>query len=338
MDPVILGLDPLMWTHVKLFIKDVIELVELPDCTDIYCFEDHNIRNVELCGIIVAVEQTLTMLIYTLDDGTGTIVCTWWKDSIDTEEMISLGSCVRIFGLVTTFKENRQIKVYELDLITDPNWELIHALQVMALRRSNYQKTYDISSKVKQHIGTLKQEMKTKKVVPSITSHNPHLNRKQVFQQTLLELASIKYGTTTSFTLKEFTSDDDMYDLADQHIRQVTTEQPARRMVENLISDIFNASEKEGYIIKTDDDRYKLFDDYDMEQEVLDIIRSSVNTSGKLGGVNHQYISTMIQHKYERQAKSVINNCINNMVEKSIIYKTDPGRGFATCDYMILED
>ncbi|SAL96092.1 hypothetical protein [Absidia glauca] len=342
MDSAILGLDPLMWTNVKLFIKDVLDLVPLPGYTDIYCFEDHNIRNVELCGIVVAVEQNLTMMIYTVDDGTGTLTCIWWKDTIDTEETISLGSCVRILGLVCTFKDERKVKVFDLDVISDPNWELLHTLQVLALRRDHYNKPFDISSKVQQNIDTLKQEMKTRKAIAPITTHSPYLNEKQVLQQSVLELIRQKFSATTPLTVKELQFDDDIYELAQQHIEQSEGQAPTRSQVLSLICDIFNASKKEGYIINTTGNggSYKLFDTHELEQEIMDIIRNTINdqTTPNLGGVSHKYIYSMIQYKYKRQTKAMINNCIHSMVERSLIYKTDQGTDKGTGSYMILDD
>jgi hypothetical protein len=46
----------------------------------------------------------------------------------------------------------------------------------------------------------------------------------------------------------------------------------------------------------------------------------------------------MIQYKYKRQTKAMINNCIHSMVERSLIYKTDQGTDKGTGSYMILDD
>lgn len=100
-----------------------------------------------------------------------------------------------------------------------------------------------------------------------------------MLQQSILDIIRQKFGTTTPLTVKELQSDDDIFELAQQHMEQSEGQSPTRIRVECLIHDIFSASKKEGYIINTTGNSgcYKLFDDHDLELEILDIMRNTLS-------------------------------------------------------------
>ncbi|ORZ22117.1 hypothetical protein BCR42DRAFT_162666 [Absidia repens] len=341
MNPLFWGLDPLFWTNVKLFIKDILNLTEVPDYKDIFTFFDHHIRYTQLCGVIVAVEQTSSMMIYTVDDGSGVLPCVRWKDNIKKREMVNMGDCVRITGRIATYNGTRQVKIFDLAVLTDPNWELLFNLEIMALRRDHYSKPFRVPTRITQHEEELKRELEMgKDTLPMVLSEDV----KQNFENSLLSYLETKFGTTTIFTLVDLQSDPDVHDLA--RLFLPNNEQGPTHMIhqiKTLLSRAFYTLKEEGNFISTsiDEDQYILFNDRDLELEILNVIRSTLDTHGRhnLVGVNHKYICYKVQERFKELPTKKISKCIYGLDENSIIYRTDAvGRTVELCDYRIMDD
>ncbi|OBZ89531.1 CST complex subunit STN1 [Choanephora cucurbitarum] len=143
MDPVeFIGIDPLFLTHAKLIIRDVLVLNKSENTPiDLYDYCGHRIKFVEICGIIVAVEFSSTSYRYTgvflLDDGTGTIECVLWLNSmkLDNNRPFELGTTIRIMGKISTVRDEKQITVYDLYPTHDPHLEVTHFLQAIQLKK-----------------------------------------------------------------------------------------------------------------------------------------------------------------------------------------------------------
>ncbi|RKP06391.1 hypothetical protein THASP1DRAFT_31791 [Thamnocephalis sphaerospora] len=138
------GLDPLFWQDVKLFCAHLRELSPHDSIPEIYFLNGlHPVRTVCLVGLIVAIERSgQNAMLYTLDDGTGLAVCTLWDtDQIERSadrQVPVLGDLVHIRGRVREFREKRQVQIYRLELVRDPNAETLHWLEVVQLEKRMY--------------------------------------------------------------------------------------------------------------------------------------------------------------------------------------------------------
>ncbi|CAO3595243.1 unnamed protein product [Absidia cylindrospora] len=341
MDPLFWGLDPLFWTNVKLFTKDILNLTEVPDYKDIFTFFDHHIRYTQLCGVVVAVEQTSSMMIYTVDDASGLLPCIRWKDNIKKRETVNIGDCVRITGRIATYDGTRQVKIFDLAVLKDPNWELLFNLEIMTLRRDHYSKPFRVPARITQHEEELKTELEIgKDTLPMVLSEDVQ----QSLENSLLNYLETKFSTTTVFSLTDLQSDLELHDVVRLFLSD--TEQDPIHMAHQtkmLLSRAFYTLKEEGNFIATsmDEDQFILFNDNDLESEILHVIRSTLDRHGghNLVGVNHKYICYKVQERFKELPTKKISKCIYSLDENSVIYRTDAvGRTVELCDYRIMDD
>lgn len=94
----------------------------------------HKIKLVDICGTIVAVERNSFTTNYTgkkecnhcilsrqiltfatVDDSTGTITCSLWSAAEGYNyKPLEIGTAVRITGKISTFRDERQIVIYDI--------------------------------------------------------------------------------------------------------------------------------------------------------------------------------------------------------------------------------
>jgi len=150
--PAFWALDPLFRSHAKIFTADIHKLKHISEHSeqypDLYQYDARTISNVEITGTVVGVEQTHHMVIYTVDDGFGTITCCHWTTSSYSAPEIGLGDCVRVLGRINEYKEQKQVNVHEIYQIEDYNTEVFHWLQTIRLRESVYSKPFEIPSEI----------------------------------------------------------------------------------------------------------------------------------------------------------------------------------------------
>lgn len=77
-----------------------------------------------------------------MDDGTGTIECTFESSLISKDYPPGLGECVRAGGRINDFRDNRELRGHALATM-NPNDELMHNVQVLGLKKE-YQKPFEI--------------------------------------------------------------------------------------------------------------------------------------------------------------------------------------------------
>lgn len=107
------------------------------------------------------VQETSTKVVFGVDDGTGVITCLLWdakrpSESADeaqvaharvearrvemAKENVRLGAQIRCLGRVEIYQEMKQVVVEDVQLLEDPNEELLHWIEVMVLSRKFYHK------------------------------------------------------------------------------------------------------------------------------------------------------------------------------------------------------
>ena len=84
---------------------------------------------------------------HTVDDGSGVIPCCQWRKEADSEEGLvipQLGQLVSVYGRVSEYREERQVKVNAICIEEDPNIEPLHWLEVIQLKRTVYAKPFSL--------------------------------------------------------------------------------------------------------------------------------------------------------------------------------------------------
>ena len=130
------GKDIIATSFRKVFIKNIKEcfiLEEIPNFAYLMYYMDRPILKVEIVGILREIRRKENKVTVVCDDGTGVIECIKFididektqVDSICIGDLISIKGCVYKASL--NFNEYQYIlKINFLDVVTDPNYELLH--------------------------------------------------------------------------------------------------------------------------------------------------------------------------------------------------------------------
>lgn len=161
-----IGLDPISRSTMKLFARDILclEPVECPSLktSGLFSYKGHVVNRVEVMGIIVRVDKRDRRHSYAVDDGTGVIQCTCWKNSrhdnlknihraglpqslqaklddlesaatIKSEEGYDIGDLLLVRGSVKTYQERLEIDVLDHRKIENVCLEYQRVLQLPSL-------------------------------------------------------------------------------------------------------------------------------------------------------------------------------------------------------------
>lgn len=144
------GLDPLFWTHVKLFIGDVLALPPMPGYSEPFNLNGHPVTRVAVMGIIVEALPRPRHLALSVDDGTGRIQCAYYANSVDEGGVpysdLQVGCLASIQGKLHHFRQQRSIAIYRIGIEEDPNAETQHMLDVVRLGETIYQRPSPVSA------------------------------------------------------------------------------------------------------------------------------------------------------------------------------------------------
>lgn len=86
-------------------------------------------------------QQPLYATFYVVDDGTGVLSCTHWREQEDSDRGLHiprLGQLVAVWGKLSEYLEAKQLTVTSIVEQTDPNAEALHWLEVINLKRTVY--------------------------------------------------------------------------------------------------------------------------------------------------------------------------------------------------------
>lgn len=130
------GLDPLLFSHVKLMIRDVckaqVVLTQSMNKNKSPYFKLYHryISKVKITGFIIAVKIKDKYTMITVDDSTETINCKIWINlDTNSRNKWKIGDWVKIEGALNYFMDTIEINVAVIDTIKDPNEELLHWLE-----------------------------------------------------------------------------------------------------------------------------------------------------------------------------------------------------------------
>ncbi|KAJ7379998.1 CST complex subunit STN1 [Desmophyllum pertusum] len=146
------GLNPLFWTHMKMFVKEVLSLEEYPDYKGVYRYcNNQPVIRVEILGYVVSIDVREKLTTYGVDDGSGTISCCRWHSSDPsvnrTRELYNLGQLVTVQGKISVFREQRQLAVDLIYPESDLNTEVLFWLEAVNLSNTVYREPFTPSLK-----------------------------------------------------------------------------------------------------------------------------------------------------------------------------------------------
>ncbi|CAO3652769.1 unnamed protein product [Cunninghamella blakesleeana] len=337
MNSLYFGLDPLFWVHVKVFIADILKLEEIEDYKNVYKFEGHLIRNINICGIIVGVEQTYNVITYTIDDSTGTIPCRLYQNSVTRKNTLPLGTCIQLTGFITKFRDNRQINIHDINLITDSNKEILHYLQVIYLKKNHYNEPFQLPQTILENEEIIKNEINKKNEIDTnmitLSQDSNHLNRNE-FKRYILQYIKDTYGQEP-FEIKYLQENESLNQITKQILEREIQEdhQITKNQINQFITEIINQLDKDGDLINIGNSNslYQTDNDSQLIKTIENVIRETIelNTSNEyssfdLSGVQKSFIQLKTREILPLHPISKIDKCLNKMVEDSIIYLTGP--------------
>ena len=121
----------------------------------------------------------------TVDDGTETIRLKAWKDDIKIFEDFQIGDIIDVVGHIREYDNEKYIAPEFIKTIENPNWELIHELNIIeSLSRVKSNKNLQQISVETQQISVAAQQI-TPKASASLKSVQ---NQKSIFKDKIVEL------------------------------------------------------------------------------------------------------------------------------------------------------
>ncbi|KAL9554983.1 hypothetical protein MBANPS3_002551 [Mucor bainieri] len=329
MDAALLGLDPLFLTNVKLTIHDLLQLQQTKeDLIGVYKLFDHKIKLADICGTIVAVERNNYTTDYTVDDGTGVVTCSYWSatETLDYKPL-SLGTSVRIAGKISTYRDERQIVIYDIFPTMDPNQELQHFVQAILLRKE-YEKPYELPIAFQSCVDDLVQQIQVNDEDQLVYSSQAKKVDTRAFEDAVLRF--YKSRVVSTVRLEDAKGNAELKSMAKEILRNTPRNRPTQ---EQDISALFKAATdkwlKMGYIYRPgeDDKTFKVLDEEDLGKTIVEIIKEmSTLLPDKRSGVRDEYIRNAIGRDgaYPNlfHNSKIIGKVLDRLVEQSFIYPT----------------
>ncbi|KAI8638301.1 hypothetical protein BD408DRAFT_436164 [Parasitella parasitica] len=327
MNAALLGLDPLFLTNVKLIIYDLLKLEQTNEgLIDVYKLFNHKIKLVDICGMVVAVERNSYTTNYTVDDSTGTITCSFWNapERYDYKPF-EIGTVVHITGKISTFRDERQIVIYDIYPTLDPNQELQHFIQAILLKKQ-YRKEYQLPEIMKQHVEELAEQIQIDEKDQLVYSSQTNKVDRATFEKEMLQfLKSYPFPIFSKDTPRD---DPKLVKLAEKVLTKQFDAPPKNSEITYLFTKTIEKWLKDGYIVECGrDGTYKIVDEDYLSKLILRSIKDmSKRFSDKFNGIRMEYIIKSIDS--DREYASLVKNnkiifkIVDKLVEQSLIYPT----------------
>ncbi|XP_062987632.1 CST complex subunit STN1 isoform X1 [Elgaria multicarinata webbii] len=181
------GLDPIFSAFARLYIKDILDMKESKQVPGIFFYNRHPIRQVDIVGTVVLMKERDAFYTYGVDDGTGVISCTCWKNTLAEKKSLSdfeshsttsseldlieqirklqvavrqktrleIGDLVRVRGCIRIYRQQREIKASMYYKIDDPLFEvqISRMLKLPNLYRDIYDKPFQFPEEAQRSQG-----------------------------------------------------------------------------------------------------------------------------------------------------------------------------------------
>ncbi|CAH3188410.1 unnamed protein product [Porites evermanni] len=313
------GLDPLFWTHIKMFVKDVYELHECADYRGVFCYaNNHPVIRVEVLGHIVSIDEKEKLTSYGVDDGSGTILCCKWHPAASdlkstcsgNRELYNLGQLVTVQGKISTFREQRQLTVDFIYAESDPNVEVLFWLEAINLGNNIYSK--------KSFTNSLK---------------NPpagidELTKEEELKRAILQ--QIKENKIVAFQFRTLCLDPDIQQIASEAVSQKSTDQPQGKKLDRsyemkkVVRQVIKDLERAGLVYFKDSrtDLYEVIShEHNLGPAIIKAMRKVAAPSGS--PVSKWAIMDVLHssHKFHHVTLHQIEDSLDKLLQGSDIYR-----------------
>ena len=100
------------------------------------------VHNITLLGKVIEATDTATNQVYTLDDGTGTVVVKQWVDADDADaaskkDAVTVGKYARVYGHVKQFGSDPSVVAFSVRPVEDHNEVTYHFLEAVYCNSHN---------------------------------------------------------------------------------------------------------------------------------------------------------------------------------------------------------
>mmetsp|Transcript_6246 Transcript_6246/g.9890 ORF Transcript_6246/g.9890 Transcript_6246/m.9890 type:complete len:219 (-) Transcript_6246:2113-2769(-) len=199
------GEDPLFWSCIPLSVAQIHGLAQdvRTNCQH-SLYGLHPVSKAQVLGVIVCLKETDEWAMFSIDDGTGVIKCTEWKqaDRINSFSslkyrvrkqnncVLALGGLVRVDGRLkmkwrrddaedlSDDGSTRELIVFDVTYVNDPNAEILHWLQIKKNTTNFYRKPRRKAQQVRRKHTARSLEELSAHVLNSIILFDPyHLER-----------------------------------------------------------------------------------------------------------------------------------------------------------------
>ncbi|TPX68549.1 hypothetical protein SpCBS45565_g02993 [Spizellomyces sp. 'palustris'] len=341
--PSLFGLDHLFWIHSKLFVADILALLPHPEIADVYLYNNHPLRKVEVTGIIVGKEESASFVLYTVDDGTGLVPCISWfprteRFLVDRKTLL-LGTLVRIAGRVSDYRGQRQITVNAITAESDPNIETLRWLEVIDLKQCVYDVPLQISGGHMDRARALLMSPEANRVAADNCpgDRNPSAELEQLLREKRdldtteedLKRALKLFIQSKELVLVPYTvlrhSDEILFLVNRLLMTQNQISYPSAQRVNSTIARTVQTLVREGfmYLYNEEDDVYEIIrHDVNLGLAILNLIKSDAKCQG--GAVLESIIFTLrVDKKFKYVHRNAIEKSVGLLVNASEIYEVD---------------
>nr|XP_060624320.1 CST complex subunit STN1 isoform X1 [Anolis sagrei ordinatus]XP_060624321.1 CST complex subunit STN1 isoform X1 [Anolis sagrei ordinatus]XP_060624322.1 CST complex subunit STN1 isoform X1 [Anolis sagrei ordinatus]XP_060624323.1 CST complex subunit STN1 isoform X1 [Anolis sagrei ordinatus] len=180
---VLWGLNPIFSAFARLYIKDILEMKQSKQVPGIFFYNRHPVKQVDILGTVVLIKKRDAFHTYGVDDGTGVISCTCWKNSLAEQKSLSdfessscgldlieqirklqmavhkktnpeIGDLVRVRGSIRVFRQQREINASVYYKVDDPVYEvqIARLFELPRLYRDIYDKPFQIPEETKSSL------------------------------------------------------------------------------------------------------------------------------------------------------------------------------------------
>ncbi|CAO3650866.1 unnamed protein product [Cunninghamella echinulata] len=252
------------------------------------------------------------------------------------ENSLSLGTCIQVTGYITNFRNKRLINVQDLNHITDPNIEILHHLQVLNLKQNHYKDPFQVPQPIIENIEFIKEEIKMNNEVNAhiitLSQDTSNMIDRQGYQRFLLQYIQDTYGEEP-FEINYLQRTESLYRMAKPLLQYELRQEPTKEQLDQLIIDTVDQLHRQQDLINFENRTtcyQAINEDSQLIKTIEKVIRETMDqnnneySSFDLGGIQKNFIQTKTREILPSHSESKIDECLNKMVENSILYLTGP--------------
>ncbi|KAM3835441.1 CST complex subunit STN1 isoform 2-T2 [Vipera latastei] len=305
----------------------------------IFFYNRHPIRQVDIFGTVVLIKEKDSFYIYGVDDSTGVISCTCWKNALAEKKELSdlesqpstlsglnltdlirnlqiavrkktsleIGDLIRVRGYIRIYRQQREIKASVYYKVDDPMYEnqISRMLEVPRLYRDIYDKIFQFPEEIQSNHG-------------ASDELDCVMNLSKKIRDFLLK------NKIQSFYKQELETVEDLVSLAKQD--ELGTEQtgskagPCARLIRKSFMEAIKLLQKDGVLFqksKTPENMYYVTEqDTELHKVTLELIRTDCKRPKYAEkGCHLRHILCCIQQNYNPYITEPVVRCLLDWLE-----------------------